>query len=182
MMDRTSIRGKLVALSLVAAGCRNPFAPSADIELVQITHESSGRNEIPVLRTPPPRNEAFFYGGAAQAVFVSKNKVGAQITRVTIVYTDLAGNLVTSYRTTGGRTYRVNTRIGPRVDRSTLGFGKGATTGMAIYVLDASVYDELESQVGNTRAVIAHLTLRGEDDEGNDLSFSGDITIKGYNF
>jgi len=166
-------------LAGLATGCRNPFSPQADIELSDFLG-----NEISVKRTTPSSRDASFYfnNGLVQPLFVVKNKVGVIINKVNIVYTDLAGNPVTTYRTTGGKTFRVLWRIPPRFSFATLGEGEGATSVFQFTVLDSNVYTELETQVGSTKALLVHITFYGEDDNGYDVKLTGDLTMKGYDF
>ena len=183
-MRRTARVVLALLAGLGAAGCRNPFSPQADIELAHIYDASdSARFELRVQRQTPPIQEwVYTTFGMAVPIFIVKNKVGVNITKVNIVYTDLAGNPVTTYRTTGGKTFRVLWHMDPRFDFTNSYGGEGVGWGFGIVVLDGNVYTELANQVGDTKAVIAHLTFWGEDDNGYDVKLTGAITIKGFGF
>lgn len=195
-MSRSISRpGVLVALvatvALASGGCRNPFNPSADIELAQlISNNNNGANGNDVIIYPSELGSSTLptQNWIVTASFVIKNKVAATITSVNIQYTDLDGNPVTTYRATGGKSYKTTLLIHPMTDDNNAGdfsysggFGEGAPGSMAIYLVDRNVTNEISAPgyPGNG-FMFAIVTFRGQDDNGYDFVLSGKIGIKYY--
>jgi len=177
----------LLAVTLTLAGCRNPFNPSADIELAQLvavnyadevviypSQLSGGGSTLPIDQW------------VADAQFVIKNKVSATITSVNIVYTDLNGNEVTAYKATGGKTYKTTLRLHPMWDDNNSGgfsysggFSEGEGTLMQIYIVDRQVINEITAPgYPADKFMFAVVTFRGQDENGYDFKLSAKIGIK----
>src|SRR6185436_18733619 len=108
---------RLAAISvaeLLAAGCNNPFDPKADVELTDMI-DNGGSTEVRVFQTDVPGGgqPLPLYLWAVRCQFVVKNLVGVNLTSVDITYTDLNGNEVTAYKTTGGRHFKFAYRLDP---------------------------------------------------------------------
>ncbi len=191
MSRSSSARGAALTVSIAVwalvplAGCRNPFSPSADVELIRMSG-NRGYNEIQV-EQETTLNEGHFQGWRAFALFIVRNRVGVNIRSVNIVYTNMAGEEVTPYRTSGGKSYKLSARLEPVPDQQApTNYGATGTYGMErtldVYVVDRKVYETLENMPGTNLVIIAHVTFFGEDDNGYDVKLSSSISIKGNDF
>ena len=178
-MLRPARRLPALLLALAAlAGCNNPFDPKSDVELAELAP-----HDIIIYQTQIPG------GGAALnlndwtvlAEFVVNNKVGVNLTSVDITYTDLNGNEVTAYKTTGGRHFKFAYRLEPVTNNDRFDFGEGLSSAVTLYVVDRNVITELQSPAyPSNHFMFAAITFRGEDDNGHDVKLTGTMTIKYY--
>lgn len=176
---------RLAALLAIAAsaaaftGCRNPFLPSADIQISNITFPgvTSGAGtatEMVVYSSITPD----YYSYRVSVDFLSLNKVEVNLTSVNIFYTDLSGNPVTAYSTSGGRTIKLMNRLYPLTSNDP----NGNPTTITLLALDTRVYQELQSPTLLPKYIICTMTFRGEDENGYDVKLTGQFTIKGFGF
>jgi hypothetical protein len=172
-------------LLLLAAGCRNPFNPSSDIELYELT-PGNGMADLVIQKSDVPTTGTPSYGNwSLNCRFLIRNKVGVNIKSVNLVYTDVAGNLVTAYRLTGGKNYKLAARLTPVNRDSEIIWGsegEGTGTDISIWAVDRNVIEEMVAMSGSNRVIILHVTFRGEDDNGYDVKLSGEVPIRGQGF
>ena len=183
---RSRATGLLLALTLAAAGCRNPFNPSCDIELAEFKADSYADEIIIYPSQLSGGGNLQIANWRATATMVIRNKVAATLTSVNIVYTDLDGTEVTTYKTSGGKSFKVNLRLAPMSDNNNPGGGSGHQEGsgstVTLYMVDRQVINEITApgyQPGN-KFMYATVTFRGEDDNGYDFKLVGKIGIKYY--
>lgn len=168
---------------LLPAGCRNPFNPSSDIQLVEI-NTSEGAEwgttymEIGIYSNQVNTTPIDFTRWPVRFYFRIENKVGVTLRRMNVVYTDYDSKPVTVYGA-AGRDSELLLRL-DGIDRNAV--GTTATTWTIIfYIIDDSVLRELMSpSYPPDKVMIANITFRGEDDNGYDVRLSGSTTIKGY--
>ncbi len=174
---------------LLATGCRNPFLPDADISISGITMPTmtyiANLPEMPVFAFDFPSGSPGQYTNyMVRVYFQLVNRVGVSITSVNMVFTDTAGNMVTSYAAVGGKTVKIMTRLEP-IDQSS-GVAPnspgGALIGLDFLVLDRRVIETLSDPNLQPKYLLCTLTFRGEDDNGYDVKLSTQFSIKGYNF
>lgn len=185
--NRPRGRAVLGLLLLTVIGCRNPFNPSADIELASF-RANSFADEIIIYPSQLTGGSGTLAIGnwEASATFVIKNKVGATITSINIVYTDYAGNEVTVYRATGGKTFKTVMRLHPMNDDNNAANygnnqGEGNGTILPVFMVDRQVISEITAPgYPADRFMFAIITFRGEDDNGYDFKLSAKIGIKYY--
>jgi hypothetical protein len=168
-------------LLLLAAGCRNPFNPSADIEMYELEPSELviQKSDVPTTGTP------WYPNWSVTCRFLIRNKVGVNIKSVNLVYTDVAGNLVTAYRLTGGKNYKMAARLTPVNRDGDIIWGveaEGIGTDLSIWAVDRNVIEEIVAESGNNRVIVLHITFRGEDDNGYDVKLSGEVNIRGQGF
>ena len=166
--------------ALLAAGCNNPFDPKADVELTDMT-DNGNYTEVRVFQTDVPGGgqPLPLYLWAVRCQFVVKNLVGVNLTSVDITYTDLNGNEVTAYKTTGGRHFKFAYRLSPVSNNGSTDAGEGLYSTVTIYLVDRNVITELQSPAyPSDHFMFAAVTFRGEDDNGHDVKLTGRITIK----
>jgi len=165
-----------MAFATAFSGCRNPFLPSADIQVDSINFlgDFSELQEMPVFAATTDLN---IY--QVKVSFWLRNKIDVKITSVNIFYTDLAGNPVTVYATTGGRTMKLQSRLyaPTNYDATTR-----TTPDITLLALDRRVFDALLDPTLTPKYILCTMTFRGEDDNGYDVKLSTQFTIKGYNF
>jgi len=180
-MKRALQMAVTTAALLVAGGCRNPFDPSADIELARIYVQFSGATSIAIYQSQDLQNLTQLTSAWRWTVnchLVYKNKVSAYIDSVNITYTDSAGNAVTSYKSIGGRSFRVTFRIEGVRDNTSTDESEGGATTLSLNVVDRRVIDELISpSYPSDKVMFANIVLRGEDANGYDLRLEGRIAI-----
>lgn len=170
--------------ALLATGCRNPFMPSSDVTLNAIGINSSNLGGIDYPLVEMPVFAADFAGVNANydpyRIFVAfevHNKVAVTIYSVNIAYTDLAGNPVTVYASTGGKFIKLQARLSSVTDNT-----GGNGTMIVLSVLDRYVVAQLEDPAFTPKYINCELTFRGEDDNGYDVKLAGKFSIKGLNF
>lgn len=172
---------RIAAASLVgvlcAGGCRNPFDPSCDIELTQLSATTG--TTIYIYEAWLPTSGIYdFSDWTVTARFMIRNKVAATINSITITYTDLDGNPKTAYKSTGGRTFKMSFRLAPVTSNGEFGDGEGRTTSLQIYVVDQRVMEELRSSsIPYNKVMIANILFRGVDENGYDIRLEGRIAI-----
>jgi len=180
-----SSNGKLSALRLVA-GCRNPFLPDSDISISGVEMPTMSSlyylPEMPVFAADFPAGSPGNYSNYMVRVnFRIINRVGVSLSSVNMVFTDTAGNLVTSYATSGGKTVKLMTRLEP-ADMSVANYPGGAVIGIDFLVLDRRVVETLNDPNLQPKYLYCTLTFRGEDDNGYDVKLTTQFSIKGYHF
>ena len=158
------------------SGCRNPFLPSSDVQIGSIDFPGIflSPSEMSVFNTGSPNLNDY----RVQVVFWILNKVGVNITSVNIYFTDIAGNPVTPYKDSGGKTMRLMTRMAPPTSNDP----NGNTYGITLLALDRTVWDTLADPTLLPKYIYCTITFRGEDDNGYDVKLSAQFTIKGYGF
>lgn len=190
-MTRTIKTLPLVLLAVaMAGGCRNPFNPSADIELAEITcsnkDTSSNDNKVQVTRPSLWINCTYlktlstidYTQYTATMNFVVKNKVIVTIRRISMVYTDPLGNEITLYKNvSGGRTFSTLYRFSfPANNNSGSGsYGEGVANSIELYPIDSKVYETIKAYPYDTMYVT--ITAYGDDENGYDVRLSGTVTI-----
>jgi len=173
----------IAAAVITSRGCRNPFNPSTDIYIREIvaTNQWTNNMQFPEMGVYDNHVNAPPYVYSNWQVttrFVIRNKVGVNISRVNIVYTNYHGDPVTGYGATG-REFLFMIRLDP-YDPGFGGFGTNETA-VTLFLIDETVLSELLSpSYPSDHIMIATMTFIGEDDNGYDVKLSGKITIKGY--
>ncbi len=179
-------KGLLAAAVLAlasASGCRNPFEPSADIELVALEWNNGPNSVILVGQTDAAATPLNLNIWRARARVVVRNKVDVLISSASITYTDYDGNEVTAYRNIGGRVLKFTQWCRGVTDNSEFSDGDGEVEGrqttIDMYIVDNVVIQELRSPAYPTNGfMFAHVVLRGEDVNGYDVRLEGMITIQ----
>ncbi|MEK7476959.1 MAG: hypothetical protein AAB152_15150 [Candidatus Coatesbacteria bacterium] len=183
-MNRTFARVAIAAAVLLAAGgCRNPFDPSADIELTRLEvtgNGSYGGTSIVIYQTELAGPTYAFGDWVVTCRFTYKNKVSAYLNSVTITYTDIDGNPVTAYKAVGGRTFKITFRIPGVRDDNFYYEGEGIDSSLSLRVVDLKVIEELKAPPPGSKVIFADIVLRGQDDNGYDLRLEGRIAIFVY--
>lgn len=183
MHRRTAPLASALVLVLVT-GCRNPFEPSSDIELTTITASGWGGGQnngstVLVHATDAASATVDLNRWRTSIRVVIRNKVDVYLTSASIVYTDLDGNEVTSYRSIGGRNLKFTIFC-----RGVQGSGEfdeteGSGTTFDLFIVDVAVLRELQSPAyPDTNVMFANLVLRGEDANGYDVRLEGQLTIQ----
>jgi hypothetical protein len=177
-MNRAIARAAVVAAVLLGTGgCRNPFDPSADIELTQLTG-NYGPSVVIYQAAELGGTTKPFSNWTVTCHFTYKNKVAAYLTSVTVTYTDMDGNPVTAYKSIGGRTFKITFRIEGVRDNTGSDEGEGSGTSLSLRVVDGRVLDEItSSSYPGDKVMYANVVLRGQDDNGYDLRLEGRIAI-----
>jgi len=169
-----------ITVSVVAAsGCRNPFLPSADIQISAVSFPDStlsGVVEMPVFFAITPSYTTY----RVKVSFWMRNKVDVNITSVNLFYTDLAGNPVTAYAASGGKTIKLMSRM--YAPTSNNPDPASATGELIFYALDTQVYQALLDPTLSPKAINCIMTFRGEDANGYDIKLTAQFSIKGYGF
>lgn len=160
---------------VLAVGCRNPFSPSSDVELAEITANggasiilTSGNVSAP---QPPYEN------WRATCHVLIRNKVAVTLESVSLNYVDLNGNPVTQYANTGGRNFKIVLRCLAVQGNGEFDLSEGRETAFQLDIADAAVLAEFRGVVEPADVIFANLDLRGEDDNGYDVKLSGRIPI-----
>jgi len=169
----------LAGLFVVLNGCRNPFLPASDV-FISYLYGPNEAGEVSVYSAESGGTMFSISNYRSFAAFVVRNKVGINITSLTMVYTDMAGNQVTEYSKSGGKSFKMYTRLYPVQSNSEFSAGEGRVTTVDFYPVDRRVITELATVSSNT--INCLLVFRGEDDTGHDIRLSASITIKGYGF
>jgi hypothetical protein len=169
------------AAILTASGCRNPFNPQSDIELVEISNSTPVAYSAELLincSTILAQTTVEFNRYQSYLHIVSKNRVIATLRRIRMVYTDPLGNPITAYKDTGGRSYSILERLAPQAGNAAYGYGEGTDTQLTVYPIDNKVLEELDGYQYGTMYLT--FTLYGDDENGYDVRLSGTTTIKLY--
>jgi hypothetical protein len=180
-MTRTARTIPLVLLCLTfAGGCRNPFNPSADIELVEVTNTSpdASRTQLWVNCTSILSAGTVWYTNYRSTLhFVVKNKVLVTIRRVRMVYTDPLGNEVTTYKNVGGRTFNTLYRFDSPTNnnQANYNYGEGVDNTIDLYPLDSKVLETIDGYPYDIMYVT--YTIYGDDENGYDVRLSATTTI-----
>lgn len=193
-MRRATLQGSVISglalgIALLSlSGCRNPFVPASEVSLVRLTALETvlGRTEyvpeVEVQFQSTTLDKTDLQGWMVYAHFLVSNRVGVNLSRVNIVYTNVLGQEITQYRTSGGKSYKIMARLEPvssqTVPYAREGYARGIVSIIPISVVDNLVFSELSL----SNVIFAHVTFWGEDDNGYDVKLSSQITIKGYNF
>ena len=102
------------------------------------------------------------------------------ITSVNMFFTDMAGNPVTVYAATGGKTIKLMSRMSPPTTNSP----DGVNRPIEFIVMDSKVFAALDDPTlkppTQPNVIICTMTFRGVDDNGYDVKLSAQFTIKGY--
>lgn len=170
----------LLLVLALAGGCRNPFNPAADVELVEMTTDSEDEWEILIFSPQLAVTPIIYSDWEVLNTFVIKNKVGVRLTDVNIVYTDFQGNPVTVYKDSGGRNFKFIARLSPVAAGPQFDFNEGQQTQLRLFVVDPQVIAEFQAGTLAPSVMFAKVTFRGVDDNGYDVKLSGTMTIKGY--
>jgi len=175
----------LLCLTFVG-GCRNPFNPSADIELVEVTNTNTENNPNVARAELWVNCRAIMTSGTtinythykSTLHFVVKNKVIVTIRRIRMVYTDPLGNEVTAYKNVGGRTFNSLYRFTFSTNNnytSDWQYGEGAVNSIDLFPLDSKVIEAIDGYPHDIMYVT--FTVYGDDDNGYDVRLSATATI-----
>ena len=166
-----------VALATILGGCINPFNPSARVELASITANGS-TSELIAQYADLTRTTINYNLWTVSCHVVVKNTVAVNLSSVNIMYTDIEGNPVTAYATSGGRNYRMMARIeglnGGNMNYTT---AEGNAADIGVQLIDYVVLTEL---VQGAKILYVTITFMGQDDNGYDVKVSGTVTIRVY--
>jgi len=174
--------GRLIAFAasmaavVLISGCRNPFLPSADISISNISAAESAllnSAELPVYNSTPN-----YYSYRVRVDFLLLNKVGVNITSVNIFYTDQYGVPVSDYKKSGGKNLKLRQHMTPPANNDP----NGRTESIELLVLDPQIYTAILEPTLTPKYILATMTFRGEDENGYDIKLTAQITIKGYGF
>lgn len=171
----------ILALTVAAAAltsCRNPFNPSADIELTRMT--ANGGQCIVIRQANDLSNPSSipYWNWVVNCHFTYKNKVSAVITSITITYSDSENNPVTAYKSIGGRSFKTSFRIEGTASIATWDETEGAASDIGVWVVDRRVIDEITSpSYPSDKVMFANVIFRGQDANGYDVRLEGRISI-----